>query len=322
MTQAEFKQYNGYKKKKPTEKDKDQPCPPAQLDLSQPLPDTVDYRQANPAVLSPVKDQGACGSCWAFATAETVEAAVALATKQAPPVLSPQEVVSCTDNPDKCGGAGGCQGATAELGFQGVKENGLCSNQAWPYTASDGKCNNPCKAIVNITGCARLKTNNETELMYAVATVGPIAISVDASTWNTYRSGIFTSCLNEKYYDIDHAVQLVGYGEEKGNKYWIVRNSWGKTWGEGGYIRVARLAADDPKACKKDVKPGDGVACAGETDPITVCGECGLWYDSCYPVGAYYLDSYVKQPEKHEWTRREVSCAITTLVVMEPAVES
>lgn len=286
----EMPMYKGYSERRTGIASDDQPCVDAVLDYSQKLPDVVDYRNSNPAVLTPVKNQGQCGSCWAFATTETVEAAVAIASGQAPPVLSPQEVTSCTQNPDQCGGTGGCNGATAELGFNQVAQSGLCTNADWPYTQTTGQCNNPCTPLVNITGCAKLVTNNYTDLMYAVAQYGPIAVSVDASQWSPYKSGIYNGCSAEKYYDIDHAVQLVGYGSESGTNYWIVRNSWGSSWGEAGYIRLQRLDPNDKNACKQDVTPGDGVACAGDTDPVTVCGECGIWYDSSFPLGAYYLN--------------------------------
>jgi cathepsin L len=288
MSVKEVSQNNGYKGKHV--KYDDQPCTTPNLDFSQALPNLVDWRNRDPAVLTPVKNQGQCGSCWAFATTETVEAAVAIASKSDAPTLAPQQVVSCTENPDQCGGTGGCQGATAELGFGEVKENGLCYNSDWPYTASTGQCHNSCAPAVNITGGVKLDPNNETQVMYALAQVGPVAVSVDASQWSAYQSGIYDGCSKEKYYDIDHAVQAVGYGNEDGKAYWIVRNSWGTSWGEDGYIRLARLDADDKDACKQDVTPGDGVACAGDTDPVTVCGECGIWYDNSYPTGAYYLN--------------------------------
>jgi len=118
--------------------------------------------------------------------------------------------------------------------------------------------------------------------MNAIATVGPIAISVDASSWGAYESGIFDGC-NLASPDIDHAVVLVGYGEENGSNYWLVRNSWSPAWGERGYIRVARTDAEETK-CGTDTTPQDGIACAGDTAPEKVCGTCGVIFDSAYPI--------------------------------------
>ncbi len=118
--------------------------------------------------------------------------------------------------------------------------------------------------------------------MYAVATKGPIAVSVDASTWSSYKSGIFNGC-NQTNPDINHAVVLVGYGEDSGQKYWLVRNSWSASWGEAGYIRLARFDNED-EICGSDITPQDGTACDGQTQPVKVCGTCGILYDSAYPI--------------------------------------
>jgi len=117
----------------------------------------------------------------------------------------------------------------------------------------------------------------------AVATVGPISISVDASSFHDYESGIFTGCDANEHVDIDHAVQLVGYGTDPVHgDYWLVRNSWGTGYGENGYIRVKRES--DP-TCKTDITPLDGNSCAGYDAPVQTCGQCGILYDSAYPLG-------------------------------------
>jgi len=118
--------------------------------------------------------------------------------------------------------------------------------------------------------------------MNAVATIGPIAISVDASTWHAYSSGVYNGC-NQVNPEIDHAVVLVGYGSENGQNYWLVRNSWSASWGEAGYIKLHR-GDDEQNTCGLDIKPLDGSACAGQTDPVTVCGTCGILYDTAYPT--------------------------------------
>jgi len=252
------------------------------------LPTDVDWR--NQGVVTAVKDQGSCGSCWAFASTATLESHVALASGDLFD-FSTQQVAACSPNPDQCGGSGNCKGATSELAFDYVaSSDGILEASQYPYTEFYGKesaCSIPLAAVpvAKITGYKQLTENNYSELMNAVAQVGPIAVSVDASRWGSYRSGIFDGC-NQAKPDINHAVVLVGYGVDNGQKYWLIRNSWSATWGESGYIRLARSDSDESK-CGSDTTPCDGSACAGHCDtPVNVCGTCGVLYDSSYPTGA------------------------------------
>jgi len=247
------------------------------------LPDSVDWRLKK--VVTPPKDQAQCGSCWSFATAETLESHWAIATGNLT-VLSEQQILDCTPNPQHCGGTGGCEGGTAELAYDRIKElGGLTSEKLYPYVSgrgSDYKCKDPIPApVAKISGYTKLPENEYDALLEAVATVGPIAISVDAASWGGYSSGVFHGC-NQKNPDIDHAVVLVGYGTDtKLGDYWIVRNSWGASWGEKGYIRLKRSAT---KECGVDIHPDDGSGCTGGPANVTVCGTCGILYDTCYPI--------------------------------------
>lgn len=118
--------------------------------------------------------------------------------------------------------------------------------------------------------------------MNAVAHIGPMAVNIDASEWHSYESGIFSGCPQENV-DINHVVQLVGYGStHEGQDYWIVRNSWSPNWGESGYIRLAR----NDGYCGTDYHNGDGVGCNYDPTNVTVCGMCGILYDVSYPTGA------------------------------------
>jgi len=248
------------------------------------LPASVDWRTANPPVVSDVKDQGGCGSCWAHATVEEVESNVAQATGTLLK-LSPQNVVDCTPNPQQCGGTGGCNGATAELGIDYIAHKGVASEADYPYHAVTQPCDETIGKTAKVTGFVKLPENNYTALVTAVATIGPIAISVAAGAWSSYGGGVFTGC-DFSSIDIDHAVQLVGYGTDSGTDYWIVRNSWGPGWGEEGYIRMEKHSDGDmTKWCGTDPSPGDGSGCQGGPPTITVCGSCGIWYDNCYAVG-------------------------------------
>jgi len=248
------------------------------------LPDSIDWREKN--IITPVKNQGACGSCWAFATVEGVESCVAKDTGRLL-TLSAQDVTSCTKNPQHCGGTGGCGGATYELGYEQVAKDGVASEAAYPYTAQTGTCKTTVAKTARIKGYVKLIENNYTDLINAIATVGPIAVSVDAGPWGSYRSGVFTGCPGTgRNVIINHAVQLVGYGVENNTPYWLVRNSWGASWGDRGYIKILRHTdGDKSKWCNPDPRPQDGTACDGGPSLITVCGSCGIWYDSSYAVG-------------------------------------
>jgi cathepsin L len=258
-----------------------------QLDIKplKDLPTNVDWREKG--VVSPPKDQAMCGSCWAFAATETIESHVAIASGKLE-VLSPQQIASCTPNPKKCGGTGGCEGATAELAFDYVsKEVGIFTEKDYPYKSgwgSDYPCKLPtAKPVASIGGFQPLPANDYLALLNAVAQLGPIAISVDATNLARYSSGIYKGCKESS--DINHAVVLVGYGEEKGTKYWLVRNSWGSSYGEKGYVRIERTDQDGEQ-CRMDTRPEDGSACEGDHTPVKVCGPCGILSESSYPIKA------------------------------------
>jgi cathepsin L len=259
------------------------------LDEVSSLPTSVDWRNT-PNTVTSVKDQGHCGSCWAFAATAVLESHVALNTGLLYD-LSPQQIAMCAPNPDSCGGTGGCNGATAEIAFDYVAGmSGILEEYQLGYAAYQGT-NSACgfessgaTPVATIDGFVQLPENNYTSLMNAIAKVGPVAVSVDASNWHSYSSGIFNGC-NQEQPDINHAVTLVGYGEENGEKYWTVRNSWSPSYGEIGYIRVLRTD-DDESNCGMDITPQDGTACEGETEPVKVCGTCGILYDSSYPTGS------------------------------------
>mmetsp|Transcript_18341 Transcript_18341/g.25371 ORF Transcript_18341/g.25371 Transcript_18341/m.25371 type:complete len:374 (-) Transcript_18341:140-1261(-) len=251
----------------------------------QDAPFSVDWR--GKGVLTAVKDQGQCGSCWSFASAESVESMYALATGELP-VLSEQHILSCTPNPQHCGGNGGCEGGTTEIAFSALQSTGLASEWKYPYLSWYGN-NSKCRwtqekvgSVVSVTGYVPLPSNDQDSLVSAVAYQGPIAISVDASNWHLYESGIFDDC-NQVNPDIDHAVQLVGYGYDQNldMKYWTVRNSWTPDFGEQGFIRLFK---EDTPRCGVDLTPLDGTGCDGGPANVTVCGTCGLLYDSTYPL--------------------------------------
>jgi len=245
------------------------------------LPDSVDWREQG-VVTSP-KDQGSCGSCWAFSAAETLESHLAIATGDAIVNLSPQQIVSCAPNPDQCGGSGGCDGSTQPLAFNYTQTAGITTDASYPYSARTGTCDtSKITPVAYNSGYVELPVNDADALMDAVANQGPIAISIAAGGFHFqfYGGGVLKNCND---FVMDHAVQLVGYGTDSGQDYWLVRNSWGASWGEKGYIRFARYPGNEP--CGVDKNPADGDACAGDTTPRTYCGECGILSSSSYPTG-------------------------------------
>jgi cathepsin L len=258
------------------------------------LPASVDWREKG--VVSAVKDQGHCGSCWAFASTATIESHVAIASNKLFD-LSVQQTAMCTPNPNHCGGTGGCEGSTAELAFDYFSgTRGLYQEYQWSYTSYYGEessCQVPgvTKPVASINGYVQLPDNNYTAVMNALATVGPLAINIDASTWHSYVSGVYNGCGGASDpSDINHVVVMVGYGvdEETKQAYWLVRNSWSASWGEQGYIRLLRTDKDEER-CQIDNTPQDGVACEGGPTTVTTCGTCGAIYDTSYPTNAKAL---------------------------------
>merc|ERR1711953_797626 len=123
--------------------------------------------------------------------------------------------------------------------------------------------------------------------MQHLAEVGPLAVSVYASGWGSYQGGIYDGCDYDSNIAMNHAVQLVGYGSDSDGAYWIVRNSWGTFWGEDGYIRLRR---ESETQCGTDNTPLMGTGCVNDgNDVLTVCGQCAVLFDVCYPIGVGYV---------------------------------
>ncbi len=206
-------------------------------------PASVDWRN-NGAVTS-VKDQGQCGSCWSFSSTGAIEGAWAISKGQLVD-LSEQELVDCATGVSY--GSHGCNGGQMEGAFKFVIENGQCSLSSYPYTAKDGSCQK-CSSVAHISSCSDVKPNDQVSMKAAVAQQ-PVAVAIEADTryFQSYSGGILTS--SSCGTSLDHGVLTVGYGEENGQKYWLVKNSWGTTWGEKGYVKIARSeSTNDPGIC-------------------------------------------------------------------------
>jgi len=197
-----------------------------------------------------VKDQGQCGSCWAFSATEAVESAYILAGNTAV-ALSPQQTVDC----DNKGSDQGCNGGDTVTAYAYMETVGIEAEANYPYvsggTGAAGTCAfNASEVVAKISGfvyatpgCTdACPSQNEDLLAQNLYSTGPVSICVDASTWQTYVSGVLTAAsgCQSAYTALDHCVELVGYGTDSssGQKFWSVRNSWNTSWGEQGYIRL------------------------------------------------------------------------------------
>ncbi|CAL9164373.1 oryzain alpha chain-like [Musa acuminata AAA Group] len=245
------------------------------------LPDSVDWR-AKGAVAA-VKNQGSCGSCWAFSTVAAVEGINQIVTGELIS-LSEQELVDCDTAYNQ-----GCNGGLMDYAFDFIVNNGgIDTEDDYPYRARDGSCDHNRKnaKVVTIDGYEDVPENDEKALQKAVASQ-PVSVAIEAGgrEFQFYQSGIFTGrCGTE----LDHGVAAVGYGTENGTDYWIVRNSWGGDWGEAGYIRMERNVNASTGKCgiameasypvkKSQNPPNPGPSPPSPVNPPTVCDN----YYSC-----------------------------------------
>jgi len=250
------------------------------------LPKHVDWREKG--VVTAVKDQGMCGSCWTFAATSAIESHYAIATGEVED-LSEQQILDCTPNPKHCGGTGGCQGGTAQLAFDQIRrQGGLSTEWTYPYRSYFGDDFDNCgfnasrtKPVATVKDYVNLPSNDYLSLMEALAFKGPVVVSVDATNFRDYEEGVFDGC-NMEDPVINHAVVAVGYGtDDEHGDYFIVRNSWGPKYGLRGYIHVKR---DGEATCGVDKEPLDGSGCEGGPEAVKVCGMCGILYDNSYPM--------------------------------------
>jgi cathepsin L len=200
-------------------------------------PEEIDWRDKD--IVNAVKNQGQCGSCWAFSVIFAQESQWAL-KKGTLPILSEQNLVDCVIY------CYGCNGGDEYVSYDYVikYQDGLWMTEAdYPYTGRDEKCKfDKSKGCCPVKRYIRPTTReNEEELKVGCAEKGCVSIALDASNWDfqMYKSGIYNPprCSTSR---LNHAVGLVGYGAEDGTPFWIVRNSWGASWGEKGYIRIIR----------------------------------------------------------------------------------
>ena len=217
-------------------------------------PSSIDWREKG-AVTS-VKDQGQCGSCWAFATTANAESVWAISSGQLLD-LSEEFLVDCAS------GVGyfnmGCNGGQPDSAFKYMINNGQCTESSYPYNAGTTKTAGTCQkctaAPVYFSGCYDVTPKDQVSLMAAVAKQ-PVVIAIEADTryFQSYSGGILdsTACGT----NLDHAVEIIGYGSENGVDYWTVRNSWSSSWGEQGYFRLKKTSStNDIGICGLSAEP-------------------------------------------------------------------
>ena len=231
------------------------------------VPASVDWRTQG--AVTPVKDQGQCGSCWSFSTTGALEGIYAI--KRANLVsFSEQQLVDC--DYIRAGGTSlGCNGGDMGSAMEWIgKNNGLCTEQAYPYfsgtTKTNGACQKSCSIVSgsDISSTVSVSANSDNAMMTALAQQPvSVAIEADQSSFQLYKSGVFTGSCGT---NLDHGVLLVGYGNMNGLDYYIMKNSWSTSWGSQGYMYMG-------KGVDATGKPYNG----GK-------GQCGVLMQGVYPV--------------------------------------
>lgn len=218
------------------------------------LPDSIDWRDYD--MVTPIKNQGQCGSCWSFSATGAIEGIYAKTNKLTN--FSEQQLIDCS----VLYGNLGCNGGLMDNAFEYATDHYMCSEENIPYEAKFdliiNKCFN-CNSIVELKGCVDVPTNNQTALKIAVSRQ-PVSVAIEADTdlFDDYEGGIISS--SSCGTNLDHGVLIIGYGSENGEDYWLLKNSWGTSWGEKGFFRIKR---DD-----------------NEESP----GICGIASTASYPV--------------------------------------
>jgi len=217
------------------------------------LPSSVDWSQKG--AVTPVKNQGQCGSCWSFSTTGSLEGAWEIATGKLVS-LSEQQFVDCS----KSYGNEGCNGGLMDDAFKYAEDNAICTEESYPYKAKGGTCEaSSCSTGIPKGGVKGFKDVHPEDLqaMEEAVSQQPVSIAIEADqmTFQLYHSGVLTAKCGTK---LDHGVLAVGYGVLEGTDYWKVKNSWGGSWGKEGYILLEK----------------------GKNE----AGECGIKMQPSYPV--------------------------------------
>jgi len=255
MGRAEWKEYVSKGLKRPESVKGPKFIHQAPSDASA-LPASVDWR--NQGAVTAVKDQGQCGSCWAFSTVGALEGAYQIKNGKLNNYAE-QHLVDCDNfkNSDNKGSDLGCHGGLMDSAFDWVKNNnGLCQTSSYPYTSGTTKEMGTCQdsscgkdSGVTPKSFTDVQTNSDTALMSAIAQQPvSVAIEADQAAFQLYKSGVFTADCGT---NLDHGVLAVGYGTDSssGLDYYTVKNSWGSSWGDNGYILLQRGVSQKQGQC-------------------------------------------------------------------------
>uniref|UniRef100_A0A0G4H4Z5 Peptidase C1A papain C-terminal domain-containing protein n=1 Tax=Chromera velia CCMP2878 TaxID=1169474 RepID=A0A0G4H4Z5_9ALVE len=221
------------------------------------LPEAIDWTQKK--CVNPVVDQSTCGSCWAFSAVGALEGVHCKNTGKLVK-LSEQQLVDCSWGE----GNQGCDGGLMDNAFRYAEKNGLCSETDYPYEAINGECRaSECQSeLSGVSGFYDVPRETEEALMAAVSQHGPVAIAIQANdmAFKFYKTGVLTEHCGAR---LNHGVLLVGYGTEGGLNYWLVKNSWGRSWGNNGYIKLVRNSS---------------------SSKVGPQGQCGILENASYPT--------------------------------------
>lgn len=228
-------------------------------DIQRDTPNEIDWRQKG--AVTPVKNQGQCGSCWAFSSTGAIEGSNAIVNGNLVS-LSEQQLVDCS----RYDGNNGCNGGIMDDAFEFAMKTGLCSEQNYSYQGEDGTCKR-CPGLIRVDKCYDVPQNNELALKAAVS-LQPVSIAIEAdkTAFQFYSHGVFNGTCGT---NLDHGVLLIGYGSENGQDYWLVKNSWGDSWGDHGYIKIAR------------------------TEMTNSQGQCGIAMTPSYPIVSKQSETYL-----------------------------
>jgi C1A family cysteine protease len=213
--------------------------------------DSIDW--VSKGAVTGVKNQGNCGSCWSFSTTGSIEGIHAISTGKLVS-LSEQQLIDCSTSY----GNQGCNGGLMDDAFQYVEKYGLELESDYGYEASQGTCQyDSSKVVAKITGYTDVPSKNNTQLKAAVSQQ-PVSVAIEADqfAFQYYSGGVLTGSCGT---NLDHGVLAVGYGTDGDTKFWKVKNSWGASWGESGYVRIERV------------------------DDTDAAGKCGIAMQASYP---------------------------------------